>query len=225
MAVSRAVQRPRLAALAALAAVLGCDAPTVGPETPGYDPVAPGIGTTYRWALGRVIGVYVDPTASPAGTDLSAAVRAGAALWTDALEYREFEVRMVEAPEQADVIVHHMQAPLLVGTADCGYPTVPAEGITFFCPAATGDTALTLPLLSRGPGHIKVDVSVDRDGVATGAAFSSLVAHELGHVFGIGAHSDSPQDLMFAAPTAPAPSDRDRRALRYVLHQPPGYRL
>jgi predicted Zn-dependent protease len=72
---------------------------------------------------------------------------------------------------------------------------------------------------------VKVDVRVDRGRVDSEHAFRALVAHELGHVVGIGAHSDDPADLMFGAPSVLAPSARDARTLRYVLHQPPGYTL
>ena len=205
---------------------LGCDAPTALREAEGYDPIAPGIGRNYHWPLGRSVAVYVDPTAEPSGTDLVDAVREGAARWNAAVYYREFTLRLASTPDAADVIVHHADAPLLVGTGGCDYPPVFAGGVTFFCPAVAGDSAETLPLLAGGaPGRVKMDVRVDRARVADDAAFRSLVAHELGHVVGIGAHSDRAEDLMFGAPRAAAPSARDERTLRRLLHEPAGYTL
>lgn len=210
----------------AAALVLACDAPTAAREEAAYDPVAPSVGRNYHWPLGRTVGVYVDPTAEPSGTDLEEAVREGAARWNAAVYYREFTLRVVSTPDDADVVVHHATAPLLVGTGTCDYPPVAAGGVTFFCPAVSGDTVETLPLLAgAGPGRLKIDVRVDRARVADDAGFRSLVAHELGHVVGIGAHSDRAEDLMFAVPRAAAPSARDERTLRFLLHEPAGYTL
>lgn len=213
----------RPAALAV--ALLACDAPTVPPEAPAYDPVSPALGRSYRWPLGRTIGVYVDPTAAPDRSDLADATRRASEQWAQAIHYGEFTLRLVSSPAEADVIVHHADAPLLVSTGGCSYPGGGAGGVTFFCPALAGDSVETLPLLVGGPGRVKVDVRVDRGRVDSEHAFRALVAHELGHVVGIGAHSDDPADLMFGAPGVLAPSARDARTLRYVLHQPPGYTL
>ena len=187
--------------------------------------MAPSVGRIYHWPLGTTVSIYVDPAESPAGTDLADAVRQGAAAWSRSVYYREFAVRLAATPGDADVIVHHAAAPLLVGTGSCAYPPVSAGGITFFCPAIAGDSVETLPLLAGGPGRVKMDVRVDRGRVADDAGFRSLVAHELGHVFGIGAHSDRVEDLMFGAPRAAAPSAADQRTLRYLLHEPAGYTL
>ena len=211
---------------AAAALALGCDTPTVPREEPGYDPIAPTVGRIYHWPLGRTINIYVDPAGDVAGADLADAVRQGAAQWNRAVHYREFTLRVVTFSMDADVVVHHADAPMLVGTGRCDYPPVAAAGVTFFCPAAAGDSVETLPPLDRvGPVRVKMDVRVDRTRVPDDATFRALVAHELGHVVGIGAHSDRVEDLMFGAPRAPAPSARDERTLRYLLHEPAGYTL
>jgi hypothetical protein len=102
-------------------------------------------------------------------------------------------------------------------------------GKTVFC--ATSPTADVLPLLAGGGGHVKVDVYVDpmriSDAVLAGAgltradAFPILIAHELGHVLGIGSHSPDATDLMFGLPTVRRPSARDEATLRFVLAQQP----
>jgi len=47
-----------------------------------------------------------------------------------------------------------------------------------------------------------------------------VVAHEMGHVVGIGGHSPPTSDLMYTRPTVSAPTDRDRATLRNVLGRP-----
>ena len=67
---------------------------------------------------------------------------------------------------------------------------------------------------------MKVDVSVRHAFAGTEESLRSVVAHELGHVVGIGGHSPEPSDLMYAAPTVLVPTERDARTLRTVLHLP-----
>jgi predicted Zn-dependent protease len=66
-----------------------------------------------------------------------------------------------------------------------------------------------------------MDVTVDRSAAADAATFDAIVAHELGHVLGIGAHSPLADDLMFGAPRRPDPSERDARTLRVLLRVAP----
>lgn len=219
---------PRGAVLAALL-VAACDAPTVPAEGPAYDPIAI-TGVIYHWPLGRTIAVYVDETQSPAGADLPGVVAEAARLWEDGLYYREFAIALVSNPSAADIVLHFRAAPRIVGTADCA-PSDIGAGYTFFCPAPgeggeeLGDSVLTLPLLSGAPSRVKMDIYVDGARATTRAQLLSVVAHELGHALGIGSHSDESADLMFTAPTAPRPTARDARTLRYVLHQRAELRL
>lgn len=214
-----------LAATALLVAACGGDAPTTPHESaPAYDPRAFAFdasgalrGYLYHWTSGRTIRVYVDPTAEPAGSDLRSAVQAGAALWSRTVRNGELSVAFATSPAQADVVVHYGEAPRLVGPADCAPPASGGPGSTFICPDFDRATLAVLPLLSGGGGSVKMDVAVYRGALADDAQFRRVVAHELGHVFGIGAHSPSASDLMFGSPTVAAPSADDGRTLRYVL--------
>lgn len=219
--------RGALAVATALATLAGCETPTVDAETFAYDPTGITARQVYHWPLGVTLAIYVDPTAAPPGDSLRRLVERGAAQWRDSLYYREFDVRIAESPADADVIVHHAAAPLLVATLDCAYSPF-GGGYTFFCPypsAENADSALVLPLRSGAPGRVKIDVRVNRAATDSDAEFAALVAHELGHAFGIGGHSPEPADLMFGAPRAPAPTADDARTLRWVLHQPASIRF
>jgi len=226
-------RRGLLAGLAAGALLAACDAPTGDREQATFDPrlVAQDESGQFRpfvyhWPLGATIAVYVDRTAAPAGSDLRAALLDGAALWTSELFYREATFTVVTDPRDADVVLHYGEAPRIVGAGSCAPPGGSAVGITFFCADLAAKGFETLPLLAAGgatgaaAGHVKMDVAVYRSRVADETTFRRLVAHELGHVLGIGTHSPSSADLMFGFPAVDAPSAGDARTLRYVLHQP-----
>lgn len=222
-----ALRATTLAAAAVLVGACGGDSPTTPRESePGYDPHAFAFdeggalhGYLYHWPAGRTVRVYVDPTAEPAGSDLRGAVTAGVALWAGTVRNGEVSVAIASAPTQADVIVHYGEAPRLVGPGDCAPPASGGVGSTFLCPDFQSRTLATLPLVAGGGGSVKMDVAVYRGAVADDAQFRRVVAHELGHVLGIGAHSPSSADLMFGSPSVPAPSAADGRTLRYVLQQ------
>jgi len=63
-------------------------------------------------------------------------------------------------------------------------------------------------------------VTVDPSRLLANQTLEALVAHELGHVLGIGSHSGDAEDLMFAAPRVESPSAADARTLRVLLHEP-----
>ena len=136
--------------------------------------------------------------------------------------YREATLRLVSSPADADVVVRFEQAPpSILYPADCFPPFIQAAGATFFCPTDAFDGLETLPLANGPtPGHVKMEVVVVASRIADRAQLERVVAHEIGHVFGIGGHSGDPADLMYPAPEVDAPSAADGRSLRYALHQP-----
>lgn len=202
-------------------AVTACDAPNSMGDSPAYDPRLPG-GIVYHWPLGRAISVYVDPASG--GDALREAVAPSAAGWRDSVYFAEFTVRVVDDPSAADVILHTRDAALLVETGTCVYSPPGAAGVTFFCPAEIGDTLEVLELLSGDPGRVKMDVAVDLSRISGNTTVRAIVAHELGHVLGIGIHSNDAGDLMFSVPTVERPTARDASALRWLLHTPAGLR-
>lgn len=222
----RQAVRLTLAAVAA-AALAACDAPTSSRETPGYDPRPATVddgGTlqryVYHWPLGAAIRVFVDSRGGPAESDLRAAFLDGAARWAPALYYREATFRLVDDSREADVTVHFGEADSPVGSGSCAPPFSPAAGATFACPDLAARVFETLPLADGGGGRVKMDVTVYRSRVADEAQFRRVVAHEIGHVLGIGTHSGDADDLMFALPAVDAPSAADARTLRWLLHEP-----
>ena len=221
-------RRRRLATFALATLVLaGCDAPTWPAEPFAYDPTALTGELIYRWAPGRTIALYADPTRAPAGFDLAAAIRDGAARWNAAAQYADYRLVVTTRPEAADVIVRFRFAPLLVDLGDCAPPGGGA-GRTAFC--IDTSPVRVLPLLAGGGGQVKMDVYVDPEGrtaaqlapfgLTPQTYFQALVTHELGHVLGIGGHSEDTGDVMNSFPRVTAPSARDERTLRWVLRQP-----
>jgi predicted Zn-dependent protease len=208
--------------LATWLAVAGCTTPTIDGVAPDYDPASLTGGIIYHWALGRAISIHVVPTV--AGSQLTAAMRTAIARWIPALGYRELTLRLVARPEDADIIVRDADAPLTVDTVGCGAAGwTEAAGRTLFC--AAGDTARTLPQLAGEPGKAKVLITIDMARTANESELLAVAVHELGHALGIGGHSGSDADVMFAVPRTAVPSAADARTLRYVLHRRPGLRL
>jgi hypothetical protein len=232
--------RPRVAAravrraltIAALVAGAGaCDSPsTNGPRPVADYPVGlsyhdPATGDLrlflYHWPLGTAVRVYADPSAQPAGWDLAKAVLDGGRGWEPEMYYREASLRLVSSPADADVIVHFDAAPPLLNVpASCDVPFIQAAAVTLLCANERFDGLATLPLASGGPGHVKMDVTVVATRITDVAQLRRVVAHEMGHVFGIGGHSGNPADLMYPAPEVDSPSAADGRSLRYALHAP-----
>ena len=226
MAADRLTRGRRAAAIAAILLAAACDSPSVPTETWAYDPTQLSGGSVFHWEIGRTIAIWTDATSQPAGYDIAAAVRQGAAMWDDTPFYGEFAFRFVDDPHDADVIVRYRQAPRVVDDEDCDAP-VATSGRTIFCPEEP--EAPVLPLLSDGGGHVKVDIVLDplylpdailaQRGVTRQQAFPILAAHELGHALGIGGHSPNPDDVMNSIPTARRVSADDAMTLRWVLRQ------
>src|SRR6185503_12365831 len=101
---------------------------------------------------------------------------------------------------------------------------------TYFCFAFSDSggeakvNATPLPLVGGG-GMATVVIRVDRGRTTSQAGYDALVAHEIGHAIGIGAHSNTNTDLMFALPAVVAPSARDIATLRFILGRAPDITL
>ena len=200
------------------ASLLGCDAPTRPREQGAYDPTELSDGKLYHWALGRTIAVFVDPGGQSASSELTRAVVRSADVWEAEVYYREFRLRIVQAPGDADIIVHYAGAPTrIVVPAGCRDPGV-AAGVTYFC-VDESDRVMVLPLTSGGSSRVRMDVRVDPSRLLANQTLEMLVAHEIGHVLGIGSHSGDPGDLMFSVPRVDVPSADDARTLRVLLHE------
>jgi hypothetical protein len=231
MAAERPWRRTSRIARAAMAIVtlslFACDAPTYPAEEFAYDPTLLTGGTVYRWHPGRTILVYADPTNGPAGFDIAEATRAAASRWNGVTRFADYRLVVTDRSGDADVIVRFRSSPLLVDLRGCE-PAGGGAGRTAFCTDA--NPAPVLPFLATGGGHVKVDVYVDPTtrtaeqlapfGLTPQTYFQALVTHEMGHVVGIGGHSDEVADVMNTFPRVTAPSERDARTLRWVWRQP-----
>ncbi|MGI9075950.1 MAG: hypothetical protein ACR2G6_01300 [Gemmatimonadaceae bacterium] len=215
-----------LAAVLAASLCVACELPSVPSEGPAYEPslfVDSETRLIYHWPLGRTISIYADESGMSGDRDLRAAIVAGAAGWNAAVYYREFDIRLVDRPEDADVTFHFDVAAPVVDTDSCEGVLLGAGGVTYFC-VDDGLTAV-LPLSfvgSSSRSRVKFDVTISSDPIqiATRERFFAIVAHEIGHVLGIASHSGDFDDLMFTAPSITDPSSRDARTLRWLLHQP-----
>ncbi|MFN5581062.1 hypothetical protein [Gemmatimonas sp.] len=196
----------------------GCDAPSTAPTSFAYDPTALTAGQRYRWSNGRRVNVYVVPT-STGPYDLSATVNGAIARWNAVPDRERFTLQRTTNIAQANVIVFERGSAMPVTPPPgCPYSTTGASGYTYLCPI-NGRAAL-LPLTTDGPsGTATVLIRIDMGRITLAPLFDAVVTHELGHAVGIGGHSDSEADVMFASPRTSAISGRDTQTLRWLLAQ------
>lgn len=216
----------RLARLVPIAIVLAaaCDTPTI----PGRDrsdiypfdlPVTP--ATIMRWAVGSTIRVHVVDARTLEATDrLRSALAAGAAAWNESALFAEYGIASTAGEADADVLLAFSDVLLPVDTQNC-QPTL-TVAVTTFCidDLGTPDAALRVfPLLSGAQSRVRMVVLVLESVSTDAAAVDRLVAHELGHVIGIGRHSDDARDLMYRADQVTSrPSSRDAATAQVLYH-------
>ena len=237
MAASRRVRA--LLALVAVAAVVACDAPSYPAEVLSYDPTLPfdtGRGVA-RFPSGSTIRLYADPTGAPAGYDLRAALATAIGRWAEVPRYGDFTLEPTTDLRQAQVLVRFRTTASLVDLGNCAFGN--GTDRTTFCGDTTADGRGVAPVLPFADGsagsRIKLDVYVDPLGVSDVSLqqagqsreefFVTLLTHELGHVLGIGGHSDEVDDIMNTAPRVRHPSADDEAALRWVWSQPVALRF
>ena len=120
-------------------------APTLTLAEPGYSAI--GIAPfTYHWAAGHEIAIYVDTNDAPANANLAKAVEDGIAAWKNIALLGDVRMKIVANFRDADVIVHHSLAPLLIDPDPCVRVPTGAGGYTFFC---IGDDSVPLTLALR----------------------------------------------------------------------------
>jgi hypothetical protein len=209
----------RLALLLALATA--CDSPTI-PGRDGSDiypfdlPTQP--PQTLRWPSGQAIRVFAVPGRQDASSEaLRNAVDRGAAAWNEQAVFAEFHIERTTDLAAADVIVAWSDVTLPVNTENCR--PVLAQAVTTFCVGTTGADSAHLRVFPRPAGEasrIKMVVLV----LATELAIADrLVAHELGHVLGIGRHSPDARDLMYRSDQPVSrPTRRDAATVQVLYH-------
>lgn len=231
-------RRIRPHALLGLAAVSlcvpACDAPTVPVRVVAYQYAYEGLGEplVYRWPVGHTIRVHVVPTADPdERAALQAAFEHTADVWNDAVLYGQY--RLEAAPlDRADVVLAWSGDPLPLDVSECA-PLPFGLAWTTFC-TDSSRTAIGVYPLTVGEHRedgVHMIVQVLRSETTILDRVPALVAHEFGHVLGIGTHpcrfdslgcaagEGAHSSLMFAGvPDEVAPTAADRATIELVYH-------
>lgn len=133
-------------------------------------------------------------------------------LWRDAFPGGAWDAAVTADSATADIIVRYLPAASGPGASLLATRRQSCEGATAVDTAATR-FQLLLPM------RIYVYPSIlGAPDVQECLAIAS--AHELGHSLGILQHSPDPADLMYATPTASAPTDRDLASARAAYQAP-----
>jgi len=206
------------------ALMTACDAPTI----PGRDPSdvyafeLPSLPPIImRWPAGRTIRIHATPGRDETGTQrLREALDAAAAAWNSHAVFAEYRLERTADVAHADVVLAWSDVSLPVDTDDCR-PAL-TQAVTTFCIDGLGtDSARVRPFPMRDgtPSGVRMIVLVL---ASEAAAVDRLVAHELGHVLGIGRHSDDTRDLMWRTdPQVSRPSRRDAATVQVLYHTTP----
>ena len=177
-------------------------------ETPAIP--GPGVDTlAFHWDRStHPVRVWVEDA-----NDLPAHVARAIEVWEAAFLYREFSAQLVSDSTGADVIVR---------TGSPG-AKLRLRLNSAMAPECAGATDLDIDVASaelRLPIRVFLDPRSlpDDPGIPPCLALTSI--HEMGHALGIFAHSEDPEDIMFADPEVDLPSDRDRRTAEAAYHTP-----
>jgi len=172
-------------------------------------------GFVFRWPDDRQpVRIWVEPRGS-----LPRLVGEGVDLWTGSLLYDELRAVFVRDSSQADIIV--LTLPDRPGSSSSPACAGVSEG-NFLLAGDTviaGDTIGPLTLL--GPITTFVWGYIGESGETVRDCLEMVVPHELGHGFGILAHSGNADDLMAPSPTIRRLSARDRTTIEVLYHTPP----
>jgi hypothetical protein len=178
------------------------------------NPTGPGTADTlsFHWPSSRLpVKVWAQDT-----LNLPAHTRDGIAQWKAGFLYGEFNAVMVSDSNAADVMVSE-------GTAiKGGFSVTHLESM--LAPECEGGTDFDLPVGSREiqpPIRIFLNLRVVTDAPGVEPCLALTTTHELGHAIGIFAHSPVATDIMYADPTVPGPSERDRVTAELVYHTEP----
>ncbi len=216
----------RIGILAAALALAACESPAEPGGEGTYDFTLPvDDEVVYRWPAGSTVRVYVHGSGHGARNGLlEEAVARAARDWTAPLGPAAVRFARVAEPTEAEVVVRWSDTPPPVDTGACE-PVVTGRAATTFCPTPDYATLERFPLL---PPHeaeeslVRMVVTILADEAIGPRRVRQLVAHELGHVLGIGRHSPDPDDLMWDGPLGPIrPSAADRLTLQRLYRTPP----
>lgn len=214
-------------ALLLLVAAAACDPPTIPGRDASdvYDFTLPSQPpSVLRWPSGARVRVWVEPSPEAARTALlEGAFREGAAAWNALAVFAEYGLVRARDLREADVVLMWSDVLPPVDTRDCR-PSI-TQAVTTFCVDDLAGAAPRLrpfPRSSGETGNVKMLVTVLASEAADPQAVHRLVAHELGHVLGIGRHSPERDDLMYRTdPLVARPSSRDAATVQLLYHVRP----
>lgn len=216
-----------LAALCAAMPLPACDVPTVPPATLAdvyayhIDTEPPSI---LRWPTGSVIRVHLEGGSATRAAVMQAGFERGAAAWNEAARYAEYRLVRASAVAEADVVIRWSDDLQPVDLSGC-QPEI-SRAVTTFCLNADDPSRLHVyPLIGADAGRtssVRFIVTILGSEAAVPARAERLIAHELGHVLGLGQHSPNTRDLMYTNPLiGPAErllSARDSATVRVLYH-------
>ncbi len=219
--------RTAIASIIALAcmALAACDSPTLPPRSDSEVYEFRLLNDTlhvFHWPAGSQVRVYIHGNRADRADSLARSFARGAAQWNGFALFGEYELVRVSALADADVVLRWSDEFAPVDVSKC--PPVFSNGVTTFCiddldarPLRLASFA-QLPPAGTGAGHVKMLVTILASQAAIPGRIDVLVAHELGHVLGIGRHSPNASDLMFADPTRATLSRRDVATVQVLYH-------
>lgn len=208
-----------------------CDSPAAPVDPLAYDfTLDVGAGVVYRWPIGSTIRLYVTSAGDPERDALlAAAVDSAAADWEAGLDFGTIDFVRVDEPAEADVVVRWSDVPPAVRTDRCE-PEVEGSAATTFCPTPDHARLEPFPPLDAAPdrdggdgdARVRMIVTILAEEAVGTPRVRQLVAHELGHVLGIGGHSPDPDDLMWGGTlSTDRPSPADRATVRRLYRTAP----
>jgi hypothetical protein len=206
---------------------LACDGPTLPPRASSsvYDfRLASDTFHVFHWPSGKEVRVYIvqNPDSS-LNAQLASAFERGAEQWNTRALFDEYHLTRTSSLADADAVLRFSTDLPPVNTTACT-PTF-SNAVTTFCiddPDAAQLHLATFHPLSPADttsGHVKMLVTVLTTSATISGRLDRLVAHELGHVLGIGQHSPDPSDLMAAGiPPRADLSARDAATVQVLYH-------
>jgi hypothetical protein len=213
------------AALAGGAAFMSaCESPTMPPRstTDVYDfRLRADTFHIFHWASGSDVRVFIYATTPEREDSMAASFERGAAMWNAYALFGEYRLVRTQSIADADVVVRWSDNLAPVDDSQC--PPTFSNGVTTFCIDDIDATPLrlaTFPSLPGAPGaqHVKMLVTILASQATIPGRIDRLLAHELGHVLGIGQHSPNNHDLMYGDPVVDVLSRRDIATVQVLYH-------